>query len=108
MKIYGHAMIMSRANLAIMGLMLGALLVLPLAFFYFPREIKYTGAYLGGANLPEDGVFQGSAGQVQPLVVRNVYLKSYFNEAQINRLGNLIAIVILVLMFVTAELWTLY
>ncbi len=104
MFIWGHALVLSRANLAIMGLMLGALVLLPLGFFYFPKDIKYVGAYLGGADQPDGASFMGSAGQVRDVVVRNVYLRAYFNETILTRVGNGITVALIVVMFLAAEL----
>ncbi|HBA83785.1 MAG TPA: NADH-quinone oxidoreductase subunit L [Verrucomicrobia bacterium] len=104
MQLYGHAFSLGYANLAIMGIMLGALILLPLGFFYFPKNLKYEGAYMAGANLPGNLSFQGSLGQPRDMIIRNVYFRAYFNEASLSRLGNWITVLLIVLMFVTAEL----
>jgi ech hydrogenase subunit A len=104
MSIYGHAFSLDNINLVIMGIMLGALVLLPLGFFYFPKDLKYAGPYLAGANLPGNVSFQGSLGQTRDLVIRNLYFRAYFKEESLSRIGNLVTVLLMVVMFLMADL----
>ncbi len=93
--------VLGQGNLIVMGLMLGMVAMFPLSFFNYNRQVKVVDAYLGGANLESaDGRarFQGSAGTVRELSMRNYYIGQLLGEERVFTAGFWLAIATLIVL----------
>ncbi|MEI6971718.1 MAG: proton-conducting transporter membrane subunit [bacterium] len=93
--------VLGHGNLIVMGLMLGMVAMFPLSFFNYNRKVKVVDAYLGGANVEStDGRarFQGSAGTVRDLSMRNYYIGQLLGEERVFRVGFWAAIATLIVL----------
>jgi ech hydrogenase subunit A len=95
---YGIAVSMSRGNILIMLIMLGLVMLLPIRMLIPRKGLKYTTAYMGGTNVADSTMFQGSMGKELELQMRNYYLGDIFNEGKLLRVGTFICIALLLMM----------
>ncbi|MGE5677444.1 MAG: NADH-quinone oxidoreductase subunit L, partial [Pseudomonadota bacterium] len=95
---YGIAVSMSRGNILIMLIMLGLVMLLPIRMLIPRKGLKYTTAYMGGTNVEDSTMFQGSMGKELELQMRNYYLGDIFNEGKLLRVGTFICIALLLMM----------
>jgi hypothetical protein len=100
--VYGHGASLGDGNLLIMTIMMGFILLFPLAFLNYGRGVKVVDAYLGGANLQGGLRFTGSANQVQEVALQNYYLHSVLSERWLSRWGVLCCGVLLATMILQA------
>jgi len=100
--VYGHGASLGDGNLLIMTIMMGFILLFPLAFLNYGRGVKVVDAYLGGANLQGGLRFTGSANQVQDVALQNYYLHSVLDEGWLFRWGVLCCAVLLATMILQA------
>jgi ech hydrogenase subunit A len=87
LSIYGRAVTMGAGNFTIMTIMLAMVALFPLSFFNYGRNVKVVDAYLGGANSPTNLSFQGSAGELHPMSMKNYYFGDLMPEAGLCRAG---------------------
>ena len=104
MNLFQHSFHLGQTNIIIMSVMLGALLLLPFGFFYFPKDLNYTGAYLSGANTSVGAsTFTGSLGRKREMVLANVYFRSYFDERRLTQLGVTVTLTLLAVLFLILQ-----
>ncbi len=74
--------VISNGNIFIMGMMLCAILVLPLAvrFLTFGKKHKIVMSYMGGANTGDDRSFTDSFGNEKKMYLTNWYMEEWFGE----------------------------
>jgi ech hydrogenase subunit A len=94
--VYSGSVSMSRGNLIIMLVMMALLLLLPLQIILQRRDKKHVNAYLGGANIEENGRISNSrfytaGGDVAKLKLSNYYLEELFGEKKLGIIGALLA-----------------
>ncbi len=91
---------LSRGNMSIMIVMLGAFLVLPPAFLFRPKKDQVVASYLAGANLNNgNSQFLGSIQRTMGVEMRNYYLTSIFSEKWISLIGGAVCIGLFAVMF---------
>jgi len=84
--------------------MMVIVLLFPISFIHYGRGVKVVEPYMGGANLPSNVGFLGSAGATQSAVTHNYYLRALFNEAWLSRWGVIFCAGLLAAMVVVAWL----
>ena len=82
-------------NFIIMVIMLVMVSLFPLSFLNYGRRVKVVDAYLGGANVETSVRFQGSAGVVQDMDLKNYYFNDFLGEARVFRVGVISGIALL-------------
>jgi ech hydrogenase subunit A len=97
--IYGMVTTISQGNVIIMSIMLGMVALFPLTFFVYGRKIRVTDAYLGGGNVDSSILFQGAAGQVKSMEMRNYYLSRVFGESRLFLVGAIVCAALIFVMF---------
>lgn len=94
---------LTRGNLSIMIVMLGAFLVLPPIFFFRPNKDIVVASYLAGANMNNgNSQFKGAIGRTMGVEMRNYYLTSVFSEKIISMVGGAVCIGLFAVMFFMA------
>jgi len=103
--LYHQTIMLTQGNIIIMAIMLGIILVLPLAYFFYPKKTTLFPRYLAGANVGEGGtMYLGSLGRTHDVSQKNYYLTGMFKESGLTKLSIGITIAILVAMFVVVKL----
>jgi ech hydrogenase subunit A len=100
--IYHQTVTLTQSNILIMALMLGLVILLPLAFLAYPKKSILVQRYLAGANIGNGDVYLGSLGREQSAVSRNYYLTGMFKEVGLTRISVIVTIAVLIGMFVLA------
>ncbi|HEY9173528.1 MAG TPA: proton-conducting transporter membrane subunit [Verrucomicrobiae bacterium] len=85
--VYGHVASLGKDNILIMTIMIGLLVLFPLAFFNYGHGVRVTDAYLGGANANDSVHFVSMANQVETVAIGNYYLRDALSEAALLRWG---------------------
>src|SRR5208282_4116228 len=94
---------LTRGNMSIMIVMLGAFLVLPPAFIFRPNKDIVVASYLAGANMNNgNSQFKGAIGRSMGVEMRNYYLTSIFSEKVISMVGGAVCIGLSLVMFYMA------
>jgi ech hydrogenase subunit A len=93
--------LLNRNNVLVMSVMLGMLVVLPVAFLLHPRRPHLVPSYLAGANAGGDA-FTGAIGATHGVSLRNYYLADFFGEAAITRAAAGLALLLTVAMLALA------
>jgi len=83
----GHTGNIGSDNFIIMIIMLVMVCLFPLSFLNYNRRVKVVDAYLGGANIDTSVRFQGSAGVVRDMELKNYYFSDFLGEARVFRFG---------------------
>jgi ech hydrogenase subunit A len=96
--IYGHAYMLDQSNVAILLIMMGIILVLPLRLMTY-GELEYRPQYLAGSNLSEKEKFYGSLGLTRDVTMKSFYLENIFGEDKLFKLGVVSSIVLIIIMF---------
>jgi len=96
--IYGHSYMLDQSNVAILLIMMGLILVLPLRLLTY-GELNYKPQYLAGANMSEKEKFYGSLGLTQDVTMKSFYLNSIFGEDKLFKLGVYSSIILIIIMF---------
>lgn len=104
MATYGHTTAMTQGNIVIMAIMLALVMLFPLSFLNYGKNVRVVDPYLGGANNNTAIGFTGSAGAVQSMGMRNYYMEGIFGEAQLARLGITTTVIFLLVMLGVAIL----
>jgi ech hydrogenase subunit A len=89
MQIYGHTTRLSEANITIMLLMMGLLIIMPFSMLFQSKTPKIAPPYMGGMTTIGDMKYTGSAGVSRDLVLSNYYLRNYFGEERLFMPGTL-------------------
>ena len=79
--------IISGGNLQIMTMMLGTMVILPIAvrFLTFGKKNKIVMSYMGGVNAGNDRSFIDAFGNPKEIYLASWYLEKYFGEKRLNR-----------------------
>ncbi len=96
--IYGHAYMLDQSNVAILLIMMGIILVLPLRLMTY-GELNYRPQYLAGSNSSEKEKFYGSLGLTRDVTMKSFYLENIFGEDKLFKLGVVSSIVLIIIMF---------
>jgi ech hydrogenase subunit A len=96
-SIYGHAYMLDQSNVAILLIMMGLIIVLPLRLLTY-GNLNYKPQYLAGANLDEKEKFYGSLGLTRDVSLRSFYLTSIFGEDKLFKLGVVSSIILILIM----------
>jgi ech hydrogenase subunit A len=102
--IYGQSASLEQGNVIIMVIMMALVLLFPITFINYGRNVRVTDAYLGGANVHSSTRFRSMADGVQEVAIGNYYLHNIFNEAKLSLWGVAGCAVLLAAMFVLAFL----
>ena len=98
-SIYGQVATISQGNVVIMAIMLGMVALFPITFFVYQRRVRVVDAYLGGGNMDSSVLFQGAAGQVKSMEMRNYYLPRLFGEQRLMLFGSISCAALIFVMF---------
>jgi len=101
-EIYGVSIAMSRGNIVIMSIMLGLVMLFPLSFINYGKNVKVVDAYLGGANATPGTSFFGPGGKMTAMETRNYYLTDYLNEKRLLEFGAVLCLVLIAFMFIVS------
>jgi ech hydrogenase subunit A len=88
--------IMSSGNMTIMVIMI-AVLVLLAAMFFGKSNKKQVPIYLAGVNAGDNRTYHGSMQTDVQFTLRNWYMDKFFNERRMNIIGDVAAVVMLVI-----------
>ena len=94
--IYNQTYLLGAGNTAILLLMMGLMLVLPLTLLRSGKR-SYRDQYLAGANTGSEQ-FHGSLGTNHSLTMRSFYLKNVFGEDKLFNLSVVICIILILIM----------
>jgi ech hydrogenase subunit A len=97
--IYGVVNTISQGNLVIMSIMLGMVALFPITFFVYQRKVRVVDAYLGGGNVDSSVLFQGAAGQVKSIEMKNYYFGRLFGERWLSLAGGIACVALIFVMF---------
>ncbi|WP_366513120.1 proton-conducting transporter membrane subunit [Methanoregula sp.] len=89
MQIYGHTTRLAEANITIMLLMMGLLIIMPFSMLFQSKTPKMAPPYMGGMTTEGGMRYTGSAGVSRNLVLSNYYLRNYFGEERLFMPGTL-------------------
>lgn len=98
-SLYGMVTTISQGNLIIMSIMLGLVALFPVTFFIYRRKVRVVDAYLGGGNVDSSTRFQGAAGEVKTMEMRNYYLEKIFGERRLLVIGSIACVAVIFVMF---------
>jgi ech hydrogenase subunit A len=102
--VYGHSASLGEGNLVIMMIMMVMIMLFPMSFLHYGRGVKVMDAYLGGANLQSSVRFRGSAMAVEEVAINNYYLRGFFSEGWLARVGVVCCSVLLLIILATTIL----
>lgn len=99
LALYGMTVEIGKGNILIMLMMLGVVLLFPFALSQRKNlhSDQHTSPYLGGANI-EKYSFQGSAGKVYPVSLKNYYLNQFCNERIVMNIGVYLTLSLLIIL----------
>ena len=100
-EVFGASAGIGQSNYIIMIIMVALVILLPLIDFFFQKTMKTkTGtAYMAGRNESPNRVFDGSLGAKRELSLRNYYLENIFGEKLHMRIGVVVSIIVILVMF---------
>ncbi|MGD0534853.1 MAG: proton-conducting transporter membrane subunit [Methanoregula sp.] len=90
MQIYGETTRLAQANITIMLLMLGLLIIMPFSMLFTGKAPRMAPPYMGGMTTEGGMKYTGSMGISHDLVLSNYYLKNYFGEEKLFMTGTLV------------------
>jgi ech hydrogenase subunit A len=99
-EIYGKTVLMGPGNVIIMLVMLGIVILFPLSFINYGKNVKVVDAYLAGANTGDGTEFMSALQKPCQMQMSNYYLGKYFGEKLLSTFGVLISIVLIIVMFI--------
>lgn len=81
--------ILTSGNLHIMSMMLGVVLLMPLAMYFIAhaQEEKIVTAYMAGVNRGDNRTFVDSFGRTKQMYLTNWYMDKAFNEKRLSLIG---------------------
>jgi ech hydrogenase subunit A len=83
---YNQGYLLGQSNVAILLLMMGLMLILPLRLLTY-RNLEYREHYLSGLNAGEKEQYYGSLGVTQKVTMRSFYMENIFGEDRLFGLG---------------------
>jgi ech hydrogenase subunit A len=99
MEMYGKMIDISHDNVVIMMVMMGMVMLFPLAFLRHSRKARVVKPYLSGANAQANTAFYAGFGQIKNMQMSSYYPEEYFSEKILFRLGLIIAVIIILALF---------
>jgi ech hydrogenase subunit A len=99
-EIYGKSVLMGPGNIIIMLVMLGLVILFPLSFINYGKNVKVVDAYLCGANTGDGTQFVTAAQQSCQMQMSNYYLVKYFGESLLLKFGISSTVTLIIAMFV--------
>ncbi len=102
-SLYGATVRFEAADLVIMMIMLGLMILLPAGFYFLPDRSKRVEPYLAGVQAGGGASFQGSL-ETREVTLRNHYLQGFVHEGKIMKTGVWLSIAILVVFFLEVSL----
>jgi len=99
MDVYGKTAHLATDNMIIMFLMIGMILLMPFSILYYRRERKHLTPYMAGMTTSADMKYSGALGIEQQTITRNYYLEKMFGETKLVKLGSVICILMIIVMF---------
>jgi ech hydrogenase subunit A len=101
---FGSDPILNRSAVAMIAVMLGFMIVLPLGFLIHWKHLVHTEPYLAGANVSDPHEFMGSLGTPRAWHYSNYYLAGYFGEKKLLTATTVSALALLTAMFASVLL----
>ncbi|AFV01813.1 Energy-conserving hydrogenase (ferredoxin), subunit A [Dehalobacter sp. UNSWDHB] len=98
-SIYNQTYLLDQGNVIILLIMVGLMVVLPVGLSLTHKNVQYKPQYLAGLNTPEKEKFYGSLGLTREITMRSFYLENIFGESKLFKLGVVISIVLIIIMF---------
>ncbi|AHF10088.1 MULTISPECIES: proton-conducting transporter membrane subunit [Dehalobacter] len=98
-SIYNQTYLLDQGNVIILLIMVGLMVVLPVGLSFTHKNYQYKPQYLAGLNTPEKEKFYGSLGLTREITMRSFYLENIFGESKLFKLGVVISIVLIIIMF---------
>jgi ech hydrogenase subunit A len=102
--LYGKTLMLSQGVVALMIIMLGLIILLPLSVFYYRGRTKPVTAYLAGANLDGSASFMGSLGTAQLVGTRNYYLSTFMSEKKLFMVSVILSLSLIIALFTVVSL----
>lgn len=99
----GTEMTFSHLNLFIMSLMMLVIMILPI-FFFRKKRMGTKPTYMCGVNTGDNMTYLGSMGNNVNVSFRNWYMKDWFGEERISKIGTIIAAVTMVMLMLYSVL----
>ena len=90
---------LSEGNLRLMTIMMAMVILLPIGLLFYGKDDKIVPVYLAGANVGDNMKFQGSAGKIHDLTLKNYYMEKYFGEKKLALLGVVTTTAIFIFVF---------
>lgn len=97
--IYNQTYLLGQGNVIILLIMVGLMVVLPICLSFTAKNFQYKPQYLAGANTGEKEHFYGSLGVTQEITMKSFYLNAIFGEEKLFKLGVVVSILLIVIMF---------
>jgi ech hydrogenase subunit A len=102
LEMFGKTPVVDTFNVLIVFIiMLGLLIILPLALLYYAfvnKNYKRVGTYLGGGNI-DNITFEGAFASTQTIELKNYYLGKYFGEERMSNVGVFVSLTLTFIMF---------
>jgi len=97
--LYGHDPILSKEHIIMVAILLGLVLLVPIAFFFNWKKLRNAEPYLCGAGIKDNySQFTGSLG-TKEWKLSNYYLEKYFGEARLFKLSVVISTILIIITF---------
>ncbi|MDS1028988.1 proton-conducting transporter membrane subunit [Bacillota bacterium LX-D] len=96
--VYGSSITLTKTTVAIISVMMGLVVLLPLKMLSYGKSFRKVDTYLGGANVPDKTQFNGVMG-TKTYEIRNYYLEQYFGEGKLYKFGVIISSLLIIVMF---------
>ncbi len=97
-EIFGKTFAMSAGNIHIMTIMLSMVMLFPLTFLNYGKNVKVVDPYLGGVNADSPTEYYGFRNEIKPIELKNYYLANYWGEPRLLRFGIFLCLVLLAIM----------
>jgi ech hydrogenase subunit A len=96
--------VISSGNIHIMMIMLGMILLLPMALIVFvkTRGDRIVTSYMAGVNEGDNRHFIDAYGKSEQMYLSNWYMYKYFNEEKLLLIGNIVTAAVLAVIFAMA------
>jgi ech hydrogenase subunit A len=100
-NLYGKSVGIGTGNYVIMTIMVAMIILLPVIYFFFQKRQSLVrgSAYMGGRNETPDRVIEGSLGRKFEVTLKNYYLENIFGEKLHMRIGVIVTILVILVMF---------
>lgn len=97
--------LLSLNNMLIMLMMIVLVILLPLSLSHFAKGRTLKPQYMGGRATGDDLRFLGSMGIMKETEFSNYYFDDIFGEEKLNKIGNWMTILLLVVLFILISLF---